>query len=430
MQFLKRITRSTSTGRGAMERQTSENGDTSTSISSLPNEVLVVIMGALDPNGLMLFSSTCRLFRLLAQNTSLWRVFFQKEGWCVDSLRSAFLLTAHSSTPLNSNQSSLEFTDYQVFEWKKKLVTNVSNGNYKLGESAALWETTKCMDVGRLNQEDGSYPIAVGATAYSAIWNLGSDGTLKRQHTNHSGRGTVYSAKIVGQELLLLGYQGGQTEFWNLSDNTLLSTFQYTSDGGVFGLDVDEGTRLGGYATYRAVRLFNVDTRELVTSIPYDDGAWVVAIRLHGDRFITGNWPSGDIYAHVRVWDVHSNTPIQQYKEHTKAVVQVGWDNQNLVASASSDETVKIWDLRQQKSVITLEHQEPVSTVYFDSRVLVSGSGYSIYTWDRRKAYSAQSRISLQRDSNNKIEKIEMEKTGRRAIVACSGNLHVLDYNV
>ena len=100
---------------------------------------------------------------------------------------------------------------------------------------------------------------------------------------------------------------------------------------------------------------------------------------------LTAGAGSGQIYR----WDLTtlqllSNSPI---KEHLKSVLWVSNFTPQTYLSASADCTVKLWDVRSQRSIVTFSgHFDAVTSVvaHFDEGFFSSSSDGSVFKWDVR----------------------------------------------
>lgn len=91
------------------------------------------------------------------------------------------------------------------------------------------------------------------------------------------------------------------------------------------------------------------------------------------------------------VWDVSTGSRIKRLKGHTNFVNAVGETKSRpaLVVSGSDDCQVKVWDIRQRYSTITLNSVYQVTAVSFgqnEEQVISAGVDNEIKVWDLRKA--------------------------------------------
>lgn len=138
------------------------------------------------------------------------------------------------------------------------------------------------------------------------------------------------------------------------------------------------------------VQIFSTRTRKLVKTISrfgYDDIAHSGEIRRDGRVLVAG----GDSGA-VQVFDVNSRAILKTWKEHKQPVWTTKWSPTDLTTlmSASDDRTVRLWDLSNQESSLTLTgHQDYVRSGAFmpgqNSNLIVTGSyDQTVRLWDPR----------------------------------------------
>src|SRR5204863_10009001 len=87
-----------------------------------------------------------------------------------------------------------------------------------------------------------------------------------------------------------------------------------------------------------------------------------------------------------RLWDVMTGREIHTLRGHTADVRSAIFSpNGKLIASGSSDATVKLWDAASGRKLQTLKHGDgEVWHIAFSSNgeILASGSGHSIKLWN------------------------------------------------
>ena len=93
--------------------------------------------------------------------------------------------------------------------------------------------------------------------------------------------------------------------------------------------------------------------------------------------------PSGSMLAScaddklIKLWTINPNKPVFDLTGHTKEVIQIKWNTKKILASASDDASVRIWDTEQLTCLFTFnQHLEPVNSISFhpDGNYLVSGA--------------------------------------------------------
>ncbi|GMH06385.1 hypothetical protein Nepgr_008225 [Nepenthes gracilis] len=147
---------------------------------------------------------------------------------------------------------------------------------------------------------------------------------------------------------------------------------------------------------------------------------------------------SDDVTA--KIWSMKQETYIHDLKEHSKEIYTIRWSptgpgtsnpNQKLVlASASFDSTVKIWDVELGKLLYSLNgHRDPVYSVAFSPNgdYLVSGSlDKSLHVWSLKEG-----KIVKTYAGNGGIFEVCWNKEGDR-IAACFANntVCVLDFRM
>jgi len=79
----------------------------------------------------------------------------------------------------------------------------------------------------------------------------------------------------------------------------------------------------------------------------------------------------------IKLWSLNHNKPVFDLPGHAKEVIQIKWSSKKILASASDDASVRIWDTEQLTCLFTFnQHLEPVNSISFhpDGNYLVSGA--------------------------------------------------------
>lgn len=94
----------------------------------------------------------------------------------------------------------------------------------------------------------------------------------------------------------------------------------------------------------------------------------------------------------VNVWDIESGQKVRSFAGHTGVVNSIDVININLISSCSDDGCIKFWDLRNKKSIYTINHEYPLLALRADkngSQVFVSCVDCTIKSYDCKK-YESQ----------------------------------------
>ncbi|KAI8067528.1 WD40-repeat-containing domain protein [Gongronella butleri] len=126
------------------------------------------------------------------------------------------------------------------------------------------------------------------------------------------------------------------------------------------------------------IRITRVGTWETVRVIHNAHSGHVNAVKMHGSMFVSASKDST-----IKLWDIESGQPLQQFNGHTHPVTCVAFDGSTIV-SGSQDNTIRIWNAKTGECVRTLEgHLGLVRALSFSQGRIVSASyDQSIRVWD------------------------------------------------
>ncbi|XP_061754197.1 U3 small nucleolar RNA-associated protein 15 homolog [Nerophis ophidion] len=130
-----------------------------------------------------------------------------------------------------------------------------------------------------------------------------------------------------------------------------------------------------------------------------------------------------------RLWDIPNAVELNSYKEHTD-YVRCGVTSKlsrDLFITGSYDHTLKLFDARVEKSVMTMDHGQPVESLllYPSEGLLVSAGGRYVKVWDLLKG--GQPLVSL-RNHHKTVTCVCLSSSGQR-LLSASLDRHVKVYN-
>ncbi|XP_077417025.1 U3 small nucleolar RNA-associated protein 15 homolog [Vanacampus margaritifer] len=173
------------------------------------------------------------------------------------------------------------------------------------------------------------------------------------------------------------------------------------------------------------VRLFDVSGKVALRKFTGHTKA-VHVTDFTSDRYqiVTGS----DDYT-CRLWDIPNATELTTYQEHTD-YIRCGVTsklNRDLFITGSYDHTLKLFDARVDKSVMTMDHGQPVESVllYPSEGLLVSAGGRYVKVWDMLKC--GQPLVSL-RNHHKTVTCVCLSSSGQR-LLSASLDRHVKVYN-
>nr|XP_057927485.1 U3 small nucleolar RNA-associated protein 15 homolog [Doryrhamphus excisus]XP_057927486.1 U3 small nucleolar RNA-associated protein 15 homolog [Doryrhamphus excisus] len=130
-----------------------------------------------------------------------------------------------------------------------------------------------------------------------------------------------------------------------------------------------------------------------------------------------------------RLWDIPNAVEVTSYQEHTD-YIRCGVTsklNRDLFITGSYDHTLKVFDGRMDKSVMTMDHGQPVESLllYPSEGLLVSAGGRYVKVWDLLKG--GQPLVSL-RNHHKTVTCVCLSSSGHR-LLSASLDRHVKVYN-
>jgi transducin (beta)-like 1 len=225
----------------------------------------------------------------------------------------------------------------------------------------------------------GTYLATGTLDGVARIWDL--KGKCKFKLEEHLG--AIFALKWSRNgDYLLSGSVDSSAIVWDATTGLMKQQFKYHSDA-ILDVDWKNADTFASCSSDRAI---------FVSQIGRSDH--VCEFLAHEDEVNAIRWsPDGRILAScsddktAKLWTLDSTSPIHNLTDHKKEIYTIKWSptgpgtknpNSNLLlATASFDSTVKLWDVEQGKCVQTLsKHVDPVYSVAFSpcGQYIASGS--------------------------------------------------------
>ncbi|TPX49459.1 hypothetical protein SeMB42_g01569 [Synchytrium endobioticum] len=208
--------------------------------------------------------------------------------------------------------------------------------------------------------------------------------------------------------------------------NTVRKTISRFKETAYSGTIRNDGKVLVAGDATGLVQLFDLNSRAILRTFRGHHGP------VHVSKFSTVNThiltASDD--KSVRYWDIPTESVICTFDEHkdyvrTAAVLE---ENPNLIVSGAYDHTLKLWDTRENKCVMTLDHGLPVECVlpFRGGALIASAGGNKVKVWDIMAGGRALQTIS---NSQKTVTCLTFDGTNTRLLSGSLDN-HVKVYNL
>ncbi|XP_056457669.1 U3 small nucleolar RNA-associated protein 15 homolog [Gadus chalcogrammus] len=204
-----------------------------------------------------------------------------------------------------------------------------------------------------------------------------------------------------------------------------VKTFTRFKDTAYSGRFRSDGQLLVAGCEDSAVRLFDVSGRVAIRMFKgHTKAVHVADFTSHGYQILTGS----DDYT-CKLWDIPNSAELTSYKEHTD-YIRCGITsklNRDLFFTGSYDHTLKLFDARVDKSVMNMDHGQPVESLllYPSEGLLVSAGGRYVKVWDLLKG--GQPLVSL-KNHHKTVTSLCLGSNGQR-LLSASLDRHVKVYS-
>jgi WD40 repeat protein len=236
-----------------------------------------------------------------------------------------------------------------------------------------------------------TFPTSVASTAQPAVENQPLPMTTRTTSSTTTGnrlrliRTLPYSNGIASValspdgQIVALGFYDGTVTLWQVDDGTLLRTFTSGVTVGAVAFSSNSKILATGSAN-ATIKLWNVaDGMYLRTLEGLSSFVYSVAFSPDDQIVAAGS------FDHVGMWRVSDGMLFQNLEGHTSHVYSVAFSSdRRLLASASSDDTVKVWQVSDGKQLLNLKADGFDSVAFSRDDTKLAATGNVVYLWRAR----------------------------------------------
>lgn len=372
---------------------------------TLPIEILFMITEYLRGKELTVLSYTCKDVYVLCQSRKLWQAL-AKSYWAIS---------------INSKQDFLEKYQREMSWYHTRPVVSTLLGHsgsvtcisYQVGKShfisasddssLIMWE----IDESRLKDKEivkqhhvQTKNIAKKTCFYGhggPVWSCceGPDGalisasydkTIKLWNLNTGrcdftlrGHNEWVSSVDCNAEIICSGSWDSTVKIWDYATKTCINTFFFHPNDAVYCLQIWKN-QLGLGLKSNNLELWDLEQNGKIMDF-FGHFKGINSVKLDDRVMLSG---SSDSFG--KVWDLRTGECVSNLIGHNSNVMCVDYDSTSQRAvTGSYDKTIRIWDLRNDKTARTVlrGHSDPVFCMKSDDHKLISGSmDQSIKIWN------------------------------------------------
>lgn len=306
------------------------------------------------------------------------------------SLGSDSRLFAYLNTQSNIEESNDNTEESASVYSSKNDYTQESVPVYSSSNNGGIWRVM-AMNVNTVVSASYDHLAKIWtARRGSSEWELTESKVLSK----HSRE--VLSLARFNESIFLTGSSDGRLCFWNCEDGSFVDSIkeQQRSKGFYSVAVIDTGAVATGACNMpkrhrgewnHTIKVWDVAHKKLRSELFGHEGGISALVPIHGNRIVSA---SGD--STVRVWDLSSQSAVSIFKRHTDYVYGLAKYGEESVISGSRDRTMRLLDLSTEKEVGQFIDSDGIahsSTIYdvkvSDSNVVASASrdGY-VKIWD------------------------------------------------
>ena len=265
---------------------------------------------------------------------------------------------------------------------------------------------------------DGHKIISQSQNNNLSVWDTETGSTLM-ELTGHSSWITCCAFTPSGDQIVSAS-QDATIKIWNANNGILIMTLKVLESVRSFSITPDGNQIVTIFANEKAVQVWDLKTGSLLKIFKGNFGQpRSCTISPSGRRIILGSdqYPYDEYFLHIL--NAHSGAVLKSFNAHTDSVnACCCFPDGKKVVSASSDGTIKVWNLKSAKQIMVIEgHERSVNScaVSPNGKCIVTASDdHSLKIWNSDNGKL----IKTSDDHSGEVEACSFFPDGKRILSA------------
>eukprot|EP01114_Cavostelium_apophysatum_P020568 TRINITY_DN6934_c0_g1_i2.p1 TRINITY_DN6934_c0_g1~~TRINITY_DN6934_c0_g1_i2.p1 ORF type:complete len:939 (+),score=251.24 TRINITY_DN6934_c0_g1_i2:1960-4776(+) len=300
---------------------------------ALPEKVVCMIFGNLDPRSLACVALVCRTWNRLAAKDPVWYSLFLRR-W-------------------NEPEQPEDRTWKQRYHIEQNWESQRNTCEILKGHTASITSVSF----------KGNQLLSGSVDTKLHLWDLTTNKFLRsyRGHTN-----SVRCVQIDPENnLIASGSEDKTVKIWEFETGRNIQTLKDGGEVTCLQLDVEKNLLYNG-SSDKTVKVWDTRSWKLIKTLKAHTNK-VFCLQAQGNTLVSGSQDKT-----VRLWDIAGGRCLNTLKGHTDTVRCVQFDEDKII-SGSDDGTVKVYNLTEGELTISAHPGEKVTCLQFDANRLVTG---------------------------------------------------------
>jgi WD40 repeat protein len=227
--------------------------------------------------------------------------------------------------------------------------------------------------INRIKQLPNGYVATVSSDHTAKVWDatVMTNWILIRNYTSHAK--DVYGLEYVNEDTIATGSHDHTIQIWSIK--TGIATITISTNSDVYSLQLlSNGIHLAAGFYSQVIKIYNVITGSFLTALNGNASRFYELLLL-GETLLASGESNPDNL--VRVWDLTTYTSKYILFGHNNSVCGLKLISYEILASGSTDQTIKLWNITSGALVKTLRNHTSTigwSVDLLNTQTLVSSS--------------------------------------------------------